>query len=158
MSFFSKFLRSNPRVRNSLVVLPDWLRRDFELPPWARVRPSGDKFAIKIEVDTKRAYAEWQKLLGVSEDKFDQYWLEVMYQCVKMDLQYAIAGSSHDPRVAGKVAEFRFKRADDYALSKYKPGFGISAATRGIGRAASKKPAALSAREHYKRIRGRLPM
>jgi hypothetical protein len=63
-----------------------------------------------------------------------------------MQLQDALVGTQYDPRVAGKPAEFRFKRAPEYALSKYPTGKGAKAATQGR-----------EAREHFKRVCGRLP-
>lgn len=156
MKLKSLFSR-RPREENARLNSPEWLRREFKLPSWARERPSSDKLAIRIEVDTARAYDEWRKLLGISEQQLDQYWLEVMYQCAKMDVQNALTLTRHDPRIAGKIAEIHFKRADDYALAKFPKGLGIQAASQGVKIIKTGQQSAASARSHYLRVRGRLP-
>jgi len=126
--------------------LPSWLRREtLRLPPWAkRAKNQSDWASITIEADTDAYVAEWFGLLGVT--KPDQYWLEVAYQCAKLDLQTAIAGTEYDPRIGGKPAEFKFNRSDKWALKLHPTGKGIKAATQGR-----------EARGHYVRIRGRMP-
>lgn len=109
------------------------------LPAWAQIRKDG-----VIEVDTDAAYGEWFQLLG--NPKLDQYWLEVAYQCAKMDLQAAIAGTPMDPSIAKQPALFKFRRSVSLAQSKHKRGKGPELATKG-----------LEARAHYRRIRGFLP-
>lgn len=130
--------------------LPSWLKRDaLQLPEWAKVietQASKDgKVSIVIEGDTDGYIAEWFALLEVKTP--DQYWIEVAYQCAKMDLQMAISGTQYDPVVAGKPAEFHFKRSDRWALKNFQPGRGTQAASRDK-----------EARAHYVRIRGKLPM
>lgn len=130
--------------------LPKWLQKsDIQLPEWATAvedHPSvlAGKLAIVIEVDTDAAIKEWLPLLGC--DKPDQYYLECAYQCMKMDLQLAIAGTKYDGHQSGKSHQFNFKRASQWALTRFPPGKGIQAASQGR-----------EARDHYKRIRGRLP-
>lgn len=139
------------------------MARELKLPAWAKVVPSAlvdkGKVGVVIEVDPDTAYPEWLKALA-SEDypevggvkrldsptNVDQYWLEVCYQCVKLDLQAAIAGTKYDVRTSNKPAEFHFKNSPKFALKEHKPGRGPVAATQGK-----------EARQHYKRVRGSLP-
>lgn len=118
------------------------------LPAWAQVvesqRSESGKVSVTIQADTDAFMREWLALLGVSEP--DQYWLEVAYQCAKFDLQAAIVGTELDPRVSGKSAEFIFTRAPQWAQKSFPAGKGAHAATQGR-----------EAREHYKRVRGRMP-
>lgn len=126
--------------------LPKWLRREqVSLPDWARVSgKSSDRVSIVIEADTDAAMKEWLALLGI--ERPDQYWIEVAYQCAKLDLQSAIAGTPYDPRTSGKSAQFNFSRADQWALKKFPVGRGTGPATEGR-----------EARAHYIRIRGAMP-
>lgn len=124
--------------------LPSWLQRKLDLPPWARALPCGQKFCIRIEADPDGYIPEWFKLLEVG--KPDQYWLEVAYQCAKLDLQSCLAGTDYDPRIAGKPAEFHFLDRPEWALTRHPKGRGKDAASKGK-----------EARAHYRRIRGRLP-
>lgn len=130
--------------------LPQWLKRDkLKLPPWAKIGESagtkrGD-IAICIDVDTDGYIKEWLGLL--SNPKVDQYWLEVCYQCAKMDVQAALAGTEYDPRICNKSHEIRMKSNRAWALKAHPVGRGAHAATQGK-----------EARAHYKRIRGSLPM
>lgn len=115
-----------------------------KLPAWARVLAADERYAIVIEGDTDRYVSEWLQLLKVKAP--DQYWLEVAYQCAKLDLQLAIEGTEFDPRTLNKPALFKFTRSSKYALAQHPAGKGSAAATKGR-----------EAREHYKRVRGRLP-
>src|SRR3990167_8044361 len=77
--------------------LPEWMTQQLRLPPWARVAEThSSKVSICIDVDTDGYVQEWLRLLDVSEP--DQYWLEVAYQCAKLDVQMALAGTEYDPR------------------------------------------------------------
>jgi hypothetical protein len=120
---------------------------DLTLPTWAKIKSvNSGGVSLLIEVDTDGYVKEWLPLLGIAPQSADQYWLEVAYQCAKMDLQMAITDTKFDPRIAGKFAEFRFNDCPQWALSRFQPGRGIEAATKGK-----------EAREHYKRVRGKLP-
>lgn len=115
------------------------------LPKWASIAAeTPTNVSVVINADTEGYVAEWFKLLNVTQP--DQYWLEVAYQCAKLDLQSALVGTEFDPRTSGKPAEFRFSRAPQYAQSKHEPGLGAERASKGR-----------EARDHYRRIRGRLP-
>jgi hypothetical protein len=119
--------------------------RELQLPGWARVREgASDKFSVSLAVDSASAYREWLTTLGVTE--VDQYWLEVAYQCIKIDLQAALVGTAHDPRTCGKPSEFRFSKSEEHALADKPEGKGIVAATQGK-----------EARGHYVRLRGAMP-
>jgi hypothetical protein len=127
--------------------LPKWLRREaVSLPKWAKMAEShSPKVSCLIKADMDGAMKEWLDLLEVKEP--DQYWLEAAYQCAKLDLQAALAGSPMDPRISGKPCEFHFSRAPQWALANFPKGKGPRAATQGK-----------EARSHYVRIRGRMPM
>lgn len=125
----------------------------IQLPPWAKIiEPTSDKVCVIVEVDSDTAYDAMLKELGVFTSDgadllgCDQYWLEVAYQCIKMDVQAALEGSALDPRRAGKCAQINFTRAPRWELKKFKMGKGVAAATKGR-----------EARGHYKRLRGRIP-
>lgn len=132
--------------------VPDFLKRDtLALPSWARAlhdHPTvkSGKVSIVIEGDTDGYVREWLDLFGVEVGAADQYWLECAYQCAKMDLQAAIENTQYDPRIAGKPAQFNFLRHAHWQQKLHPPGKGAHRATRG-----------LEAREHYLRIRGRVP-
>lgn len=129
------------------IKLPQWMQREkLQLPEWASVDPRvPNKVSININVDTNKAMREWIGLLG--SPALDQYWLEVAYQCVKLDVQMAIAGTEFDPRISNRPAQFHFLRADQWAQKKHPVGRGAQAAAQGK-----------EARGHYIRIRGSLPM
>jgi hypothetical protein len=126
------------------------------LPPWAQViethASNSGKLAVCIEADTAAYVPYWLELLGVIDadgtaiQEIDQYWLEVAYQCAKMDLQLAIENTEHDPRTAGKFAEFHFTADQKWKQTNYPPGRTSAAASQGR-----------EARQHFTRIRGRLP-
>jgi hypothetical protein len=122
------------------------LNGSLVLPKWARAaKTHSPKVSICIEADTAGYVAEWFKLLKVGDT--DQYWLEVAYQCAKLDLQAALVGTEFDPRTSALPAEFHFSRASQYEQKNFPQGRGIAAATRGR-----------EAREHYRNVRGSLPM
>lgn len=117
------------------------------LPAWAKlIKQPSDKFCAVIEVDSDKAYPAMLAELGVAPKSVDQYWVEVAYQCIKMDVQAAIEGTDIDPSIAGKSAQINMSPADKWALKSFPKGKGITAATQGR-----------EARDHYKRIRGRIP-
>ena len=141
--------------------LPAWLRRDgLKLPPWAKVAKQRKNASIRLEVDTEKAMDEWFELLG--NPPRTQYWTEVAYQCVKLDMQAVIAGTEFDPRQAGKFAEFHFLRAPKYEQAKLPdPDKGSKVKINGVERVVGGREKATQGKEargHYVRVRGSLPL
>lgn len=124
---------------------PEWTRVLMALPDWAKRVPCGKKVCIKVEIDPDGFIPYWLDLLGVTTP--DQYWLEVAYQCAKLDVQASLESTEYDPRVAGKPAEIKVLNRPDWALAKFPKGKGVQAASQGK-----------EARGHYKRVRGRIPL
>lgn len=124
----------------------------LKLPSWARLAVDRDaRIAVRVEIDGPKAYGAWidtlkEKYKGVEgvEVQLDQYWLEVAYQCIKLDVQLAIAGSPVDARVSGKLLQFHISRALGYELANHPPGLGAEMASKGK-----------HARKHFSRVRGR---
>ena len=110
-------------AKSSKVKLPEWAAEDGK----NAVRVDPDKFYPAILSD-----------LGVDEKDVDQYWLEVAYQFMKMDVQKAMGHFNFNINVTNRPK---------WALANHKPGRGIVAATQGR-----------EARQHYVRIRGTLPV
>lgn len=141
-------------------LLPAWLRKEtIKLPPWAKVasvHPSN--VHLLINVDTNGYVEEWLKLLGDVQP--DQYWLEVAYQCAKLDVQSCLVGTEYDPRASGKPVEFHFSRADQWAQRKFPVGKKLKKKVNGVEKTLAGAELATTgreARDHYVRIRGRLP-
>lgn len=114
--------------------------RQAQLPAWAKAIAPG-----KIEIEAAKFYPEWLGLLGVKEDQINQYWLECAFQCAKMDIQFAVAGTELMPPEGGALVilvKDDDKASGKWAQKKYPEGDGIKAAAQGK-----------QAREHYKRIR-----
>jgi hypothetical protein len=139
---------------------PEWMATGVVLPPWAKISDEQyDRASIHIEIDSDVAYAYWLGLLDNPE--LDQYWLEVAYQCIKLDLDAALLNTEHDMRFAERHIARTFTRATKYAQAQYPVG--RSATVRGVGGATKTLSGAnlasqgLEARDHYKRIRGQLP-
>lgn len=109
------------------------------LPKWAK-QVRGTPIP-KIEVDPDVCYPAFFKELGVEPKDIDQYWLEVAYQCMKMELQRILGFFAFEIRVRAHRG-----RKDRWALNNHPPGKGANLAT--LGR---------EAREHYKRLRGVVP-
>jgi hypothetical protein len=105
------------------------------LPAWATLTEREGRIPV-VDVDTHAAYPEMLRELGVEQP--DQYWLEVAYQCMKLDLQVAMRAPSFEIRMHDPD-----KR---WALKDHPEGRGIEAADRGGG-----------ARAEYRRMRGFLP-
>ena len=105
----------------------------IKLPDWAAHDPDDPR---KVIADGDKAYGAWLRELEVT-DEVDQYWLEVAFQCIKLEIQAAMG--RHDLLI-------KITRAPRFALAKFPPGRGIAAATKGK-----------EARAHFKRLRGFLP-
>lgn len=118
---------------------------DIKLPEWAKVVDSRPGVGVTIEVDSAAAYVAWLSELNVT-DVIDQYWLEVAYQCIKMDVQAALEISDLSPSKIGAPAQINFTRSDKFAQRNFPVGLGPVLATKGR-----------AARHHYKMLRGRVP-
>lgn len=98
-----------------------------------------ERIRLKAELDNFK-----REMLPVPE-RLDQYWLEVVHQCVKLDLQAKY----------GFRCEFRFKDPGvKYAHSKYPQGRGVENAAGGSPFDAVNGK---DARRIYKRMRGGIP-
>jgi hypothetical protein len=108
---------------------------EIKLPGYAKL--GGKHRALQIvDVDADAAYRAWLDELGVTT--IDRYWLEVAYQCIKMELQVAMRRFGfeihiHDPE-------------KHWAQAKVPNGKGADAASKGK-----------EAREHFRRLRGFIP-
>jgi len=114
--------------------------RTAQLPAWANAIAPG-----KIEIEADGFYPEWLGLLGVADDDIDQYALECAFQCAKMDIQFAVAGTELMPQEGGAlviIVNDGSKEAGKWRQKFYPEGKGAKAASKGR-----------EAREHYKRIR-----
>lgn len=109
---------------------------DVKLPEYASF---GEKVAGRVPIINVNAELMYQLYLaeyGVEE--IDQYWLEVCYQSMKMDLQLAMKTFQFAIHVQDKDKKF--------ALKKWPEGRGVAAATQGR-----------EARGHFQKLRGMLP-
>lgn len=119
----------------------------MNLPKWAKLTDRPGKIPL-IDVDADGAYESFLSELEV--DQPDQYWLEVSYQCIKMELQLAMGSFAMEIRihdhheVQGEEGETIITKR--WRQKDYPKGRGTHPAT--FGR---------EAREHFKRLRGRLP-
>jgi len=113
-----------PKPPTPEIKLPSWLKRTE--------RP-GKRFAYVLDPDV--AYPLVLSALGVEEKDYDQYWIEVAYQCSKMA---AIELVGWGPDI---IIDSSGDRKKDWALAEYPKGKGIYAASKG-----------LEAKEHYRKI------
>ena len=116
------------------------------LPPWAAARSDG-----VIVIDPNGAYPMFLKALKVSKGDIDQYWLEVVFQCTKMEIQRRLMNTNLDPRDPGRRGGprpllLKIMNRPKWAPKNYPPGRGIWAATKG-----------LEARQHYMSLAGVIP-
>jgi len=114
--------------------------RTAQLPAWANPIAPG-----KIEIEADGFYPEWLELLGVAYDDIDQYALECAFQCAKMDIQFAIAGTELMPPAGSALVIIitdGSKETGKWKQKNYQEGRGAKAASKGH-----------EARAHYKRIR-----
>jgi len=112
---------------------------DVALPKWAKFKGYNRHGFEIIQADPDEFYPYFLKLFNVEQP--DQYWLEVCYQCMKMDLQTAMGKFGFEIHCKGKEGH-----KDRWALKNHPRGKGPEFATQGR-----------EARQHYVRIRGRLP-
>jgi hypothetical protein len=120
---------------------------EVSLPKWAKLGAKHGALQV-VDVDADAAYEAWFAELGVDEPP-DQYWLEVAYQCIKMELQVAMRTFTFEIHVhdVGKK----------WAQSKYPKGRGADYATMLVRDAKGKVLGGREAREHFKRLRGFVP-
>ncbi len=113
-----------------------------EVPEWAKLDLKNPNFpAGCFLVDPDEAYPALLGELGIEPEEVDKYWLEVVYQFVKLDLQFAMGRNNFTIVIRGS-RDYKKK----WALKQHPDGKGIVAAAQGGG-----------ARAHYKRLRGFLP-
>ena len=127
-------------------------KRKASLPNWATVIAPG-----KIEADAEKFYPELiQELvdagLNIDQENLDQYWLEVVFQMMKLDIQMSVIGTDAAPPEGGAliimVNDVSKKKNAGVSLwaQKDKPaGKGAKAATKGM-----------EAKENWRKIRGGL--
>lgn len=109
----------------------------MELPAWATQTKDRE---FVVDVDT--AYPLYIKELGIKD--LDQYWLETVYQFVKLDLQRHLMLNGVSPW--GKVFKFKTTNKEKWRQKNYPKGRGPEVATKGK-----------EARALYKEMRGFIP-
>ena len=122
-----------------------------KLPTWAK--KVKDDPIPKIEVDPDKCYPAFFKELGVIKADIDQYWIEVAYQCMKMELQRIMGRFNFEIRVrahGGRKGRWALANNPDPYLKIDEDGKIIDS---GPLRATEGR----QAREHYKRLRGFIP-
>ena len=107
------------------------------LPAWAAPHPT-DPNAVLVDPD--KLYPALLGEFGVA--KPDKYWIEVCYQCMKLDLQTALRRFGFTIHLRGDDG-----RAQRWKLAAF-PGTAADVARATTGR---------EAREHYRRLRGFIP-
>ena len=118
-------------------------KKTVELPVWAKLVEQLEGQPPTVIVQAELMYESYLSAYDVGGElsdrkAIDQYWLEVCYQSMKLDLQLAMGTYGFSIYVEDAKKK--------YAQKDWPPGRGPFAATRGK-----------EAREHFKRLRGRLP-
>lgn len=116
--------------------MPSEEKKQIKLPEYAKLAPSVKGKNDMVNVQAELMYQYYLAAYGV--EKVDQYWLEVCYQSMKMDLQLAMGTFAFVIHIHDKDKKF--------AQSKWPPGKGSAAATKGR-----------EARMHFQKLRGALP-
>jgi hypothetical protein len=122
------------KTRLPVPQLPDWLTRT-------------DKGVFEIDPDI--AYPAILEELGVAKKDIDQYWIEVAYQCAKLEVQRIITGTEADPRPQQPLLLTIISdggRKDRWAHASHPEGRGVDAASKGR-----------EAIAHYRNWRGFIP-
>lgn len=70
--------------------------RSLSLPSWAKMIVKG-----KIEAEASEFYPEILEELGITEVGDEE--LEIAFQCMKMDIQHAVAGTEAMPKSGGAL-------------------------------------------------------
>lgn len=132
-------------MAKTAVKLPKWLTQNSEKPNHFTANP--DLY-----------YPMIQKELEIPDDKLDQYWIEVFFQCLKMDVQHQVRVCGVDPRQLDPPLQLEIRinsgrnsdgtsnmgaTKEKWALKNYPKGRGIVKATQGR-----------EARQHFQRLRG----
>lgn len=111
------------------------------LPVWLKKNEKG-----VFEVNPDIAYPEVMKALGIDPKKLDQYLMEVVYQCTKLEVMRIVKIEEIDPR-PDKVLVIDIKsNKEKWALTNFPKGKGLDVATKGR-----------EAREYYIKWRGFIP-
>lgn len=102
----------------------------MKLPKWLSREKTG-----AFVVDPDIAYPLILEKLGVKPEQYDQYWLEVALQSVKLAVQEIIRGSELDPG-AGKalviVIDTSKGQKERWAHVNHPAGKGVTAASKGL--------------------------
>lgn len=117
-------------------------KKKAHLPPWAKALKNG-----RIEIDPDGFYPALLAELGADPDSPTQYWLEVAYQCAKLDVQAAVAGSDLAAPAGGALVILMLNRPKWKIADAPDPD--AKSGTPGIVKATKGK----EARAHYRRIR-----
>lgn len=103
---------------------------------WAVPHPHLENTVL---VDPNIFYPKYLDELGA--EKVDQYWMEVAYQCMKMDLQLAL----------GRFGFVIHVRSDEGRKQSW------NYSMRPVGKGAALATGGKEARQHFLRLRGKLP-
>lgn len=131
--------------------------QNIHLATWLTRGPDG-----MLYIDPDIAYPAMLKALGVEPEDIDQYWLEVCYQCVKLETDRIALERGFHPRQTGiglsRTIMSEGGRKQRWAIKNYPDRHadvwpGTNTPRSGVDRATNGK----EAREHYKRIRGFVP-
>jgi hypothetical protein len=122
------------------------------MPKWMHPHPRG--VAVDPDLIYPSLFKEIERVVKPSDIPYgiqmDQYWLEVVYQCMKLEVQRIMATRPDDPRKRGIPLEIHVMtgggRKGRWNLAQFPPNRGISMATKG-----------LEARHIYKVLRGGIP-
>lgn len=102
-----------------------------------------------IEIDPEIVYPAILAVVKPEKAELDQYWVEVAYQCAKLEAMRLVSGTSYDPRAKKTPSSLRINvlsRKDSWALKNFPRGKGPEAASQGR-----------EARNHYLKWRGFIP-
>ncbi|MCP4304718.1 MAG: hypothetical protein GY788_07545 [bacterium] len=131
------------------------MEQQYSFPAWMGLVEDKPGF---VSVDPDLFYPAMLESLGVAEEPISAYWLEVAYQCMKLDVQLHVALAGIDPRPKSSLVitvNGRPGHKARWAQSR-KPKGKMADLAKKYGDDAWKQ-VARDAREQYKRIRGVLP-
>ncbi len=121
------------------------MAKELVLPSWATLISPG-----KVEVDAGQFYPAILSELGVEDSAINQFWLEVAKSIMKMDIRVAVAGTEQAPEGQGALTILVRDDTKEGGVSKYAQ----KAYPEGDGAVAG----ANAARDHYRRLRGFVPV